>query len=73
MEFVAAQLQEPYAFACLVDLLAHAHSADLAAAAGWQAVDLRCDDDSVSIALADGSRSGRAVVVEFQIQSGLYW
>jgi hypothetical protein len=53
MEFVAARLTDPGAIACLVYLLAHAHSADLAASAGWQALNLGCDDDWVIIALAD--------------------
>jgi Sulfotransferase family len=53
--FVATQLSipDPGAVACAIYLLAQAHSADLAAAAGWHALELGCDDDHVIIALAD--------------------
>jgi hypothetical protein len=44
---------DPGAVACTIYLLAAAHSADLAAAAGWHALDIGCDDDQVIIALAD--------------------
>ncbi len=55
MTFVGKRLSiaDPGAIACTIYLLAQAHSADLAAAAGWHALELGCDDDQVIIALAD--------------------
>jgi Sulfotransferase family len=47
------------AIACAIYLIASAHSADLAAAAGWCASDLGCDDDGVLIALSDALCSQR--------------
>ncbi|MFL5285424.1 MAG: hypothetical protein ACJ8AW_31710, partial [Rhodopila sp.] len=38
---------------CTIYLVAQSHSADWAADAGWHALELGCDDDSVIIALAD--------------------
>ena len=55
LNFVAERLlaADPGAVACTIYLIAQAYSADLAAAAGWHALDLGCDDDAVIIALAD--------------------
>lgn len=53
--FVAARLAvpDPGTVACTIYLLAQTRSPDLAAAAGWYALDLGCDSDEVIIALAD--------------------
>jgi len=55
LAFVSERLSvpDPGTVACTIYLLAQAQSADLAAAAGWHAVELGCDDDHVIIALAD--------------------
>lgn len=47
------------AIACTIYLAASASSADLAAAAGWHALGLGCDDDGVVIALSDALCSQR--------------
>lgn len=47
------------AIACTIYLVSSAHSADLAADAGWHALDLGCDDDGVLIALSDALGSQR--------------
>ncbi|MBV8592094.1 MAG: hypothetical protein JO212_18905 [Acetobacteraceae bacterium] len=46
-------LPNPGQIVCVIYLLVQAHSADLAADAGWHALELGCDDDGVIIALAD--------------------
>ncbi len=55
LAFIGELLSVPDAasIACIIYLLAAARSADLAAAAGWHALELGCDDDYVIIALAD--------------------
>jgi Sulfotransferase family len=55
MDFIAERLlaADPGAVACTIYLLAQAQSIELAAAAGWHALELGSDHDEVIIALAD--------------------
>lgn len=55
LDFIADRLSvpDPGAVACTIYLLAQAHSFDMAAAAGWHALELGSDNDEVIVALAD--------------------
>jgi hypothetical protein len=57
--FVGEQcaIPDPGAIACAIYLLAQSHGVDLAATAGWRALELGRDEDVVIIALADVLRA----------------